>query len=316
MKTITNHLIILFFLGALTVPTGVSAALFGGDENVIWQSGSSQFIKYSKQDSSDFGGNDHPVELDPRNIATVLESLRFQVKKSGLFSSGDEEKPVFSITQARRLAENLAKGLREAGPEQDITFVLLKEVSQLIVLTDHVFVTGRAFYKDGRLNIIIGDYDRFKNEEYERVYDSSGQLAGAYNFNFGFRSSASTNVPGNVVNMDGIQNKVINNDVRQDWIVLDIDQAARAIAQQKGQRNKEEGGMSREMRLEAARMQKEQRELKLEMARMREQMKNSGGGSDGKSVEERLETLEKLYDEDMISQEEYETKREQILSDI
>ncbi|MCS3902580.1 hypothetical protein J2T55_000584 [Methylohalomonas lacus] len=316
MKTITNHLVTVLFLSALMVSGNAAAALFGGDDgSVLWKSGNNLYIKYAKQDSDNFGSNDHPVELDPQNIVTVLEELRFQAKKSGLFSSGKEER-VFSVTQARRLAEYLAIGLKEAEPNQDIIFTLQKEVSQLLILTDHVFVSGRAFYKDGRLNIIIGDYNRFKNQEYERVYDSSGQLGGAYNFNHGRRSSSANNVPGAVVNMAGIQNKVVNNNPRQDWFVLDIDQAASAIAQQKGERGKEEGGMSREMRLEAARMQKEQRELKLEMARMREQMKNSGGDNGGKSPEERLETLEKLYEQEMISKEEYETKREQILSDI
>ncbi|MDZ7736952.1 MAG: SHOCT domain-containing protein [Gammaproteobacteria bacterium] len=77
------------------------------------------------------------------------------------------------------------------------------------------------------------------------------------------------------------------------------------------------------MRLEAARMKKEQRELKLEMARMREQMKSLGeggggeaGAAGGKTVEERMATLDKLREEGLISDEEYAAKREEILGDI
>lgn len=320
MKTKLNQLLTVSLL-LLGVAVGAQAAIFGDDEKVLWKSGGNLYIKYAEQDSSSFGPNDHPVTLSKEKISTVLEALKLRVEESGLLSSGVEEEPVFSIGQARRLAEYLAIGLKNAKPNQDIIFTLQKEVSQLIFLTDRVFVAGRAFYKDGKLNIIIGDYNRFQNVEYEHVYDSSGQLGGAYNFNHGFRTNDSSSMPGNLMQFDGVQNKVVKGDIRQNWFVIELSQAVATIGQQNNRDQAQGQGVNsaatRQMRLEAARMQKQQRELKLEMARMREQMQNSGNGSGGgNAVQQRLETLQSLYDQKLISKEEYEVKREEILNEL
>lgn len=317
MKKISfNHsvtVILAGLLGFLAAPAAVAAK-----DELLWKSGPVQYIGYAEQDTARQGANDHPAELDPRQIAAALEALQF--RSEDFFATDDELEPVFSLAQARRLAEQLARGLKRAEPDQDIIFALEKNVTKLLVLTDQVIVSGRAFFKDGKLNIIIGDYDKYRNDELERVYDSSGQVV-PYFFNHGSRTDSSGNVKGNLANIPGIDNKVVNNNPRQDWFVIDVRQAATAVAEQR--REAEQGGgpdsaATRQMRLEAARMKKEQRELKLEMARMREQMKsmNGSGSADGKTVEERMATLDKLRDEGLISEEEYAAKREEILGDI
>ena len=67
--------------------------------------------------------------------------------------------------------------------------------------------------------------------------------------------------------------------------------------------------------LEKAKLAKERREMRLEMARIRQEMKkNKNTGST--SIEERLENLSTLKQKGLISDEEYEKKRIEILNDI
>lgn len=315
MQKLQNQLVNAFLVGWLLLSaagTAMAAPLLSSDD-VIWKSGPNQYFRYAAVDDSDYGQNDHPVTLDPKKIALAIQALKF--RSDDFFAADDDLKPVFAVQQAQRLGQELAKGLRNAKPEQDIVFVLQKSVTKLIFLTDQAYVAGRAFYKEGQLNIIIGAYDVFTNDALEDLYDSSGQLS-PYTLGHGRRSKSSAKLASNLVNMDGVQNKVINNDVRQDWFVIDVDKAVAALGRQRNQAERgSDGEVSRQMRLEAARMQKEQRDLKLEMARMRKEMREGNGGG-SQSVEERLAALEKLYNQELISKEEYETKRQEILGDI
>ena len=70
---------------------------------------------------------------------------------------------------------------------------------------------------------------------------------------------------------------------------------------------------------EAARVAQERRELRMEMARMRKEMREMSAeeaGSEGQSIQERMATLDNLLAEGLISREEYEQKRQDILNEI
>ncbi len=58
--------------------------------------------------------------------------------------------------------------------------------------------------------------------------------------------------------------------------------------------------------------------MREEMARLRQELKElkSGGGASAQSVEERLATLQALKSKALISDEEYERRRSEILGDI
>ena len=66
---------------------------------------------------------------------------------------------------------------------------------------------------------------------------------------------------------------------------------------------------------EAAKLAKERREIRLEMARMRKEMEASIK-PDSLSIEERLQKLQVLKEKNLISDEEYDKKRADILNDI
>ena len=85
---------------------------------------------------------------------------------------------------------------------------------------------------------------------------------------------------------------------------------------EKAEQAPQEPVTSAAMQAEAARMARERREMRLELARMRKEMRTSTGDNSTQTIEQRLLTLQELRDKELISAEEYEQKREQLLGEI
>jgi hypothetical protein len=290
--------------------------LFGDDKEIIWRVGLNQYIKYTEQDSSKFGKNDHPVKLDEKEIGYALKALSYEDK--GLLSFEETFINVFTSQQLKVLSESLASGLRNANPEQDIIFVLEKLNNKMLGLKEKTFLAGRAFYKDGKLNIIMGDYDYFRSDAFEKTYDPGGQAAVPYTFNFGKRSRKSKAFDNKHFTARGIETKQLNGDLRSDWLMIDVSVASQAYLS--GENTKENPVTKADKQLEAetAKLAKQRREMRAEMARMRKEVKDlsSKESSSVKSIEQRMTTLDHLLSKKLITQEEYDNKRNDILSDI
>ena len=215
------------------------------------------------------------------------------------------------------LGQQLSKGLRNAKPNQDILFALEKRKDRLFGLkTNILYVAGRAFYKEGRLNIIIGDYDRPRLEGYEKAYDPTEVGIVGYSFLHGSRNSAQK-FDENTIKIAGVENKVIKKRLRKDWFLIDVNQASQTYLAIKQQKENPTSARDKQFEIEAAKLAKERREMRLEMARLRKEMKEGGSSSSSAlTVEERLENLDKLYNKGLISEDEFKAKREEILNDL
>jgi hypothetical protein len=289
------------------------SAVFADD--VIWKSGLYQVFKYEKQDSSKFGKNNHPVQLDGKKISTALEALEFTEKK---LLAGKTIKSLFTIAQLNLLGKQLAKGLKNAKPGQDIIFVIEGVNPKLMFLTQKYFIAGRAFYKDGKLNMILGEYNLTRNDALESVYDPGGQTGMPYYFNFGSRTKQSNKFKITIIPVPGFENKKTAKKFRHDWFMLDVELTAKAyLAKIEALKYPTSRG-ERKIQAEAAKLSRERREMRAEMARMRKEMKeiNSALGSSTKTLEERIIILDQLLTKELITQEEYDIRRKEILNDI
>ena len=284
-------------------------------DKVIWKSGLNLYFKYVDQDTAELGKNDHPVDLEQDDITTALGSLIYLEKK--LLSENEERMPVFTRSQTQLLGEQLSKGLRNAAPDQDIIFVIGGSSRKLLILTEHSFVAGRVFYKDGKLNIILGDYDRARNEAFEAVYDPSGKGNIPYTFNYGYRTRSNSGFGEKIVSTAGVNNKIIGNTTRQNWFEIDIKVAAAAAIAEKNRKERfGDGGGNEALQREAEKLARERREMRLEMARIRQEMNENQNSNNALSVEERLVKLNELKEKGLITEDEYNAKREEILGDI
>lgn len=313
-KDKSNTLFLVFFFPCIIISLlSFSSAVFADD--VIWKSGRYQVFKYEKQDSSKFGKNNHPVNLDEKEITTALTALEFTEKK--LFT-GETIKSVFTIAQVNLLGKQLAKGLKNAKPGQDIIFVLVGSNPKLILLSEKYFITGRVFYKDGKLNMILGEYYMVRNTELERVFDPGDNRAVSYSFNYGSRTRQSNKFKGTIITVPGFENMKTAKKFRHDWFLLDVELASQAYLAAREAIMNPTSRDSRQLQIEAAKLARARREMRAEMARMRKEMKqiNSGAGTSSKTPEERITTLSQLLTKELITQEEYDTRRKEILNDI
>ena len=301
----------------LLPPLTLAANLLGDDKDLLWESGVNLRIALAKQDKSPGGKtlpNSHPVALNAKDITDALSGIEFW-EKEGILKSA-EENTVFSISQARLLGNFLSQGLAKARPDQDIVFVLANLKKGSFGIKNKVYMAGRAFYLDNKLHIIIGDYDRSGDKGMEAAAGGAGITEVQYYFTTGSRSSASgfkkTVVSGNGIDVYSREAKKR----RLDWLVIDVPAAAAAYVAKTTKKEPSGGADAAAIHAETEKLAKERREMRAEMARMRKEMSGSANSGGQLSTEERLSELDELHKKKLISDEEYEQKRKEILDDI
>jgi len=112
-QSITLNLILFFALLVLFSNAVFAISFFEDDEDIIWKTGLNRYFKYTQQDETKYGKNDHPVELDAKTITNALKSLEFTEKS---FLSRETIRTVFSVSQTNLLSKQVAKGLKNAKP--------------------------------------------------------------------------------------------------------------------------------------------------------------------------------------------------------
>jgi hypothetical protein len=292
---------------AFSLFDGVDFNLFGDDEDdevVIWQSGPNQYFKLAPQADRNFGDSDHPVDINKSVIEVGLGLIKLKGSNADSFKS---LRPVFDDQQIRAMATYIAQGLKSATAKQDIIFVMEKSKQKLLGLkTDSYFVAGRAFYKDGHLNIIMGDYQRERNRGYEAAYDPTNAGIVNYSFVHGSRSGkpeSSFPFERSIENLPGVENKVLNGNIRRDWFVVDLTASAEAYAHREEMERQQE-------------LSRKRKELEEIFGQSLPQIANGNRAAPKMSPEERLTTLNELKTKGLVTEEEYETKRKQILEEL
>jgi hypothetical protein len=307
MQLSKTQLSALFFI----IPAFFSCSVFAG-KNVIWQANKNEFFKFIDQDTSSFGKNDHPVELKSQQIRKVLESIKIHDKSDS--DTENKFKTVFPDKQITKLGKYIAEGLEHAKPNKDIIFAMERTAGRDFGLTpDRYFVAGRVFYKDNKLNIIIGSYDMPRDTAFEAAYDPTHTGIVRYNFNHGKRSKPS-GFKRAITHGKGVENKQLENTLRNDWLVIDVASASEAIAQDIKIRKQEETAQKR----------KELRELlgSEEVDRHKEIIQREAiitppeTTTRSDSLEDRLTKLKSLRNKDLITEEEYAQKRKQLLDEL
>ena len=302
MNSLHNNLIRSLLVLLFCIPVSIQLAIA---DDTLWKSGKNLYIKLDDQDES-AKPNQHPVDIATDQVINALKAIRIYDKKEKYVS-------VFSVQQASLLGKYLVTGLAKAEPGQDIVFALAKRSSSYAVIKETYFMAGRAFYVDDKLNIIIGDYDRLPDKFMERVYSGTGDTQGVqYHFDTGRRDKPSK-FNHRLIKTEGVNTK------RRDWFVVDVPGASNAyIAQIKRERGPTtEEVVDNAIQEQAEALAKERREMRLEMARMRKEMQEANNNPENNlSIEERLVKLDELHEKKLISDSEYEKKRQEILNDI
>ena len=290
---------------------------FGTNDEVLWKSGSNLYIRLTEQDQSKKDvtpPNQHPVQLNVNQVTSALEGI--DAWSGGGFFKKKKLNKLFSLQQSRLLGQYISTGLSKARPDQDIVFVLARSEKKYLLIQNRGYTGGRVFYLDGKLHVIVGDYDSEGDRFKETVEKSHGVTETKQYFRHG-RRAKSAGFKGSIVARAGVEPHVDGKKTRRDWIEIDLEQAATVYLAEKAQQTApEETAVSAAMQAEAARLAREQREMRLEMAKLRKERQSSNGEVQQQTVEQRLLTLQELRDKELISAEEFQQKREEILGEI
>lgn len=336
--------IILMILAAVSL-TGCGTTLLGGGSDQppieIWKH-RDQFVRIEAQDRTTgvVPPNEHPVQLDETNLRAMLGSLQVQFQRNtGLIAGkleerfrGDEKSvPMFSDKELDILSESLSTGLAQAGPRQDVTFVVVGVHRGMVSFShDRAFITGRVFVQNGKFNLLIGSL----HEGYSLKVDRR-----MYPFVLGSRqyhapSSRKQAPPAwQPVPMAGLETPTIDGRIRHDWLILDTDpeiwKEAVALRKEAGEAAKAALQEASQVRQESTQMSAEQERLRTEMESLKKELQTikqtpavapvvtqptPPAAED--SIKTRLRRLKELRDEELITEDEYRAKRQEILDNL
>ena len=301
--------ILLPLLLIAAVGGGCSALTSGGAQAgpapVVWKLGD-QFVRLEPLDrAAPTPPNDHPATLDPETLRGMLGAL--EVK----FPEHKEEVPVFSDPELKVLGEKVSAALAQAGPDQDVTFAIIGMHPGSFTL-ERRLTTGRVFVRNGKLNLIFGDLQAVFDENQDRRL---------HPFQLGSRLTGSA-PPWRIEKMAGVDYFVQGETTRPDWLLLDPARKEWPVAGSGTQKKVSAAVKTAEdTHAETEALKTQQKKLQEEVTAIR---KDLAGGKkteivpreDPAKIQARLKLLKQLRQENLITEKEYQEKKQQILNEL
>ncbi len=262
--------------------------------------------------------NEHPVALDALEIQDALSSLQLWV--DGGLLRDEKAVEVYKRAQATRLATHLAEALGKAAPDEDVTFNLRGYTDVMLsMVRRREWTTGRAFYSDGKLNLIIGEHRKLIDKAKKNVEGAFGVVDDFRDVHFQVGSRHHKGkMQGRVVTTDGVEMGGAAG-ARHDWLKIDMKKAA--VAYREALVPTAVRQQAKKAEVAAAKLTLERRQMREEMARMRKELKDmqasaTGSSADAVSLEDRLARLQSLKSKGLISEEDYTIRKGEILGEL
>lgn len=308
------RLLMILFLPLMLLTSGCSVynSVFNSSsekaatnsDRTLWHS-REQNVRIVKQDIAKSGAgaqNDHPIMLDPGQIRHALASLEVRFTRDGKLV------PVFTEAELDVLGSKLSEGLAQAGPNEDITFVIIGQRRAVYgIAKQRKVTTGRVFYKDGKLNVIFG-----------KMVADIGEHA---DFRFDPLSPGSRTKPVShewiLEDEPDVQFYAGGDMIRSDWVVMDL--ASMVAHEALGTKPVVTARSSSEMSAGSPQRVSTPQETGQGQGPAYQAStvtQISQPGKVNRSIEERLQILNNLKNKQLITDEEYKTKRASILNDL
>jgi hypothetical protein len=273
---------------ALVAAATCAAADTPRDVVVLW-SANDQWVKIEPQDDAAASPNDHPAQLASEAISNALAALRIRIVDED--TAAEVQRSVFTAEELRNLAPRIASGLAKAGPRQDVTFSTIGShpLAAGGVVKDPGVNAGRVFYDDGKLNVIFGELQsgyRKRNVYGQRTEDFTPRQQGS-------RSKAEEH-KWVLVARPGVELHSNGGGVRNDWVAIDSTVVAAQALPAPG------AAQGPAAALPPAEGSAE----------------GSGARAPSPDIEQRLQKLKELRDKNLISEEAYRAKMQELLSEL
>jgi hypothetical protein len=262
--------------GALALIAAFTCAADQRDVVVLW-SANDQWVKIEPQDDAAAAPNDHPVQLTSEVVGHALAALRIRSVDDD--TAAEAQRSVFTAEQLRNLAPRIAAGLAKAGPRQDVTFSTIGSYPRSAggLVKDAGVNAGRVFYETGKINVIFGELQSGYRKR--NVY---GQRTEDFTPRAeGLRTKAAEHQWA-LAARPGVELHSNATGVRNDWVEIDsaaVASGAAAVSQAPS-------------------------------------VEGSAASKSGVDLEQRLKTLKDLRDKNLISEEAYRAKMQELLSEL
>ena len=285
-----------------TVAWGASEAQRGSV--VIW-SGDDQWVKIEPQDDPAALPNDHPAQLGVEAITSALGML--QVSLVDPDTGTESRRAVFTPDELGKLATDVASGLAQAGPRQDVTFSTIdgRTLAAGGLIRKPGVNAGRVFYDDGRLNVIFGELQssyRKRNVYGQRGEDFTPRRQGSR------REAAEQKWI--LAAAPGMEFHAANDGgIRNDWVMIDT-AASRSEVSAARPSDDVAAGQAAPAPAAAASVP----DASTAPATAAESVSRSR--TPNADLEQRLRKLKELKDKGLISEEAYRSRMQEILSEL
>ena len=255
---------------------------------MLW-SANDQWVKIEPQDDAAAPPNDHPAQLASEAISSALAALRIRIVDED--TAAEAQRSVFTAEELRNLAPRIASGLAKAGPRQDVTFSTIGSHPRAAggLVKDPGVNAGRVFYDDGKINVIFGELQsgyRKRSVYGQRTEDFTPRQQGS-------RTKAAEHEWA-LAARPGVELHSNAGGVRNDWVEIDgaaVASGAAAVSQAPAAATPPAATAA-----------------------------GSGEGpaatKSGVDLEQRLKTLKELRDKNLISEEAYRAKMQELLSEL
>jgi hypothetical protein len=261
---------------ALALVATITCAADAPRDVIVLWSANDQWVKIEPQDDAAASPNDHPAQLTSEAISNALAALRIRIVDGD--TAAETQRSVFTAEELRNLAPRIASGLAKAGPRQDVTFSTIGSHPRAAggLVKDPGVNAGRVFYDDARINVIFGELQSGYRKR--SVY---GQRTEDFTpRREGSRTKAAEH-EWILAARPGVQLHSTPGGVRNDWVEIDtaaVASGAAAVSQAPGE--------------------------------------VPATTKSGVDLEQRLKTLKELRDKNLISEEAYRAKMQELLSEL
>ncbi len=282
---------------AVQAPRGV-VALWTGDD---------QWVRLEQQDDPAALPNDHPAPLATAAVASALGALRIRLVDR---ETGKEtQRAVFTYEELGNLAAPVAAGLAKAGPRQDVTFSTVASHPRAAgsSFKDTLVNAGRIFYQDGKLNVIFGELqtDYRKKNIYGRIDEDFEPRRQGMRTRTNKLRWTLTALPGIAFHATSDRN------ARNDWVTIDP-----AIAGSQMAAATQATEAAPELRSSPPPTQAAAPAPVVDRAPGATAATAPATGKPPADLERRLRTLKDLKDKGLISEEVYNAKVQELLSEL
>ena len=329
-KNYSNLILLIFFLLVLFPQINFAkisdkrAVTTFWTEAPIMPGAAKYFIRTEKIEKKTKNLNNHPIKISEDILRRMLKQLSYK------YDRDQPEIPLFSKKELRLLTENVPKALMMAKPTEDITFVIKgSHASARWSFSEERLTAGRLFVTNNQLNLIIGAVQVNLQPTLDEQYMGNVWETTKLVYDVGHRKKVAE-YEGMIVvynqNKKGIYRKTSK---RKDWFVFT--NAAYKSA-------KEEINVKKLPKEQYKTLQQQIDSLQKQLNKQPTQQRNvvpspspqpspqkkkepvvskkQTSKDQSRILEQRLNTIDNLYKKGILSEEEYQRKRNQILKGI